>query len=265
MKHTYYLALLFLCGTVWAQPFDHMPFDEVLRTHVDERGYVDYATLQANSTTLDAYIDSLGRVSPKSHPERFATEADRLAFWINAYNALTIRGVLDAYPVGLVKDIKILSGFFNRTWYNVGGRSYTLNDIEHGVLREAFLDPRIHAAINCASASCPRLESRAFLPEEIDARLEAAMRTFLNEERNVSVDVDAGKVRLSKILEWFEEDFLRWLEEERAVKNAHILNYVILYSKEAQRTALTSIRRPEVRYIDYDWSLNDQSKAASLQ
>lgn len=238
--------------TANARAFDHGPLDRVLSAFVDDAGNVDYAGLKADRAELDAYVDSLAAVSPDSDPDRFPTREARLAYWINAYNALVLRGVIDAYPVRSVKDIKMLSGFFNRTWFTVGGESLTLNGIEHDVIRDRFDEPRIHAAINCASVGCPVLERTAFFPETLDARLETVMRKFLNEDRNVTVDADRRTVTLSKILDWFESDFTDWYESKFNVDDAHILDYVALYREGPFDKTW------KVKHHDYDWTLNDR-------
>lgn len=245
--------LLTLCGSLSAAPFEHTALDAVLAAYVDTEGRVDYAGLKANRGLLDTYVDSLAVVSPESHPERFPSREDKLVYWINAYNALTLKGVVDAYPVKSVKDIKLFSGFFNRTWHTVGGASYTLNNIEHDILRTDFQEPRIHAAINCASGGCPRLEARAYFPDDVDSRLEAAMTTFLREQRNVTVDPKGKTVTLSKILDWFESDFLEWYKTKFNVDDPSILDYVALYVEGGFQTTW------KVRYHKYDWTLNDQT------
>lgn len=254
------LVLLFTTGSR-AEGFDHSRLNSVLAAYVDDQGRVDYTALKANRSTLDAYVDALAAASPVSHPDRFSTREDSLAYWINAYNALVLRGVIDAYPVKSVKDIKILSGFFNRTRFTVGRESYTLNNIEHDILREDFNEPRIHAAINCASTSCPRLEPWTFDPERIDEQLEAVMHKFLNEPRNVTIDTTSREVTLSKILDWFSRDFTGWYERKFSVDDAHILDYVALYLRGERASGLDSTWK--VRFHEYDWSLNDQASGAA--
>ena len=239
-------------------PFSHSALDSVLHQFVDEAGYVDYKALKSNRSDLDRYVQSLADVSPKSHPGRFPVREEKLAYWINAYNALVLSAVLDAYPVGSVKDIKYLSGFFNRTWFTVGGESYTLNGIEHDILRDEFKEPRIHAAINCASVGCPRLRAAAFLPEGLDGQLEKVMFDFLNEARNVTIDQQAGVVRLSKILEWFEADFTGWLAQSEGAENPDIVDYVARYLPE-EKSRLLRETDFGIAYYDYDWLLNDQT------
>ena len=242
-----------------AEPFDHTGFDAILRAYVNELGQVDYASLKADRSGLDAYVAALGKTSPKSHPDLFPTREEKLAYWINAYNAFVLLGVIDAYPVKSVKDIKYLSGFFNRTWVTAGGESYTLNNIEHDILRAEFKEPRIHAAINCASVGCPRLEASAFFAEGIDEKLETVMRNFLNESRNVTIDASAKRVTLSKILDWFDSDLTGWYEAQYDVDDAHVLDYVSLFIKGELAKGMN--RTWEVRFHDYDWSLNDQTSS----
>ena len=255
MRHLSFLFLA-ICSTsvAAADGFDHTVFDRVLRAYVSESGQVNYTALKANRSELDAYIGALGKISPPSHPELFPRREEKLAYWINAYNALVLRGVIDAYPVKSVKDIKYFSGFFDRTWFKVGGESFTLNYIEHDILRAEFAEPRIHAAINCASVGCPRLGASAFFAEDIEAKLDAATSRFLNEPRNVTIDVTNKTVTLSKIFDWFESDFTRWYITKFGVADARVLDYVALYVKEGFETTW------EVRYHSYDWSLNDDKR-----
>ena len=256
-------AALALTASAWwsanaAEPFDHSALDRALRVYVDARGWVDYTGLKGRPEDLNAYVALLGRVSPANHPERFPSRADSLAYWINAYNAFVLKGVVDHYPVKSVKDIKILSGFFNRTDFTAGGKTYTLNDIEHGILRGVFQDPRIHAAINCASIGCPRLPQKAFQPGDLDARLEEEMWAFIREPRNVRIDWKEPAIYLSEIFKWFEEDFTGWYRRTKGVKEARIIDYLMRYLPEEDRALLKAHPAVKVRYIDYDWRLNDQ-------
>jgi len=256
VKRLGFLWVLLVCTSLnaTAEPFDHTGFDAILKAYVNELGQVDYAALKSNRSELDAYVDTLGKTSPKNHPDNFETREEKLAYWINTYNALVLRGVIDAYPVKSVKDIKYLSGFFNRTWFTVGGESYTLNKIEHDILRAEFAEPRIHAAINCASVGCPRLEASAYFAERIETKLDAAIARFLNETRNVTIDAKCKTIKLSKILEWFESDFTGWYETKFGVDDATILDYVGLYVKAGFEATW------DVQYHSYDWSLNDQTQ-----
>ena len=266
-----WLAPCAVALVVWIQPaigraatgvgVDHSLLDRVLATYVDDQGRVDYAGLKAHPDDLDGYVGLLARVSPKNHPDQFPTREDRLAYWINAYNAFVLKGVIDAYPVKSVKEIKLLSGFFNRTRFTVGEKRYTLNDIEHGILRKVYGDPRIHAAINCASAGCPRLPRKAFRPEGLGGQLEDAMRFFVRESRNVRIDRPEGAVYLSEIFKWFEGDFTGWYSRKFGRDGAGITGYLTLFLTEPDAAYLRQHPDVTVRYIDYGWSLNDQALA----
>ena len=130
-----------------ASPFSHSQFDEMLQYYVNDDGLVRDAVLSKNRVQLDAYIDSLARYSPESHPQRFASSAHSLAYWINAYNAYVIKGIVDAYPIASVKDAFHFSGFFNRQKFIAGGRELTLDDVEKGIIRPDFREPRIHLSL----------------------------------------------------------------------------------------------------------------------
>ena len=119
--HSLPLWLLIPVALCAAPPFDHGSFDQVLQKYVDDQGLVRYAALAKDRAQLDAYVDSLGLYSPETHPDRFPTREHELAYWINAYNAFTLRGVIDAYPIASVKDAFVLNGFFNRQTFVAGG------------------------------------------------------------------------------------------------------------------------------------------------
>ena len=189
--------------------FSYDDWQEVLESFVDERGFVDYAGLRDDRAALDRFLEQLEASGPQSTPELFPERQDQLAYYINAYNALTFDGVLGLEPdASTVWGFsKTGYGFFVRMKVRFDGQEMSLKKLEDDLVREGFQDPRIHAALNCASAGCPRLPREPFLPETLDAQLDAAMKEFVGEERNCSVDADAKTVTLSKILDWFREDF----------------------------------------------------------
>jgi hypothetical protein len=246
-------------------PFDHALLDAVLAAHVDDRGRVDYAGLARDRADLDAYYARLAAVSPDSHPALFPTEADRLAYWINAYNATVIVVVLHHYPIASVRDVGYpmfffypLAGFFYVQRVELGGERTNLYDLENRIIRGRFDDPRIHFALNCASISCPRLPARAFHPETLDAQLDAETRRFVSEARNVDVDPEAREVTLSAIFDWYEDDFTGWLSRHRPDHDPTLPGYVSLYLSPERARALAGCGDCETRFADYDWGLNDQ-------
>jgi len=147
-------------GTDTAFPYDDL--DAVLDRHVSDDGLVDYDSLSGDRGPLDRFVAALGRVSPDNHPERFDSDEARLAYWMNAYNALMLRRVVDAWPIASVKKIKPAYGVFWMEKHDLGGERWTLRGLENKVIRDRFDEPRIHFGINCASASCPALPRRAW-------------------------------------------------------------------------------------------------------
>jgi hypothetical protein len=263
--HTFAAALplcLAVASSLQAAPFPHDALDRVLRAHVDSTGRVDYAGLLAQRAGLDAYVDSLGAVSPHSAPDRFGTRADELAYWINAYNAFVLRGVIDAYPVDSVKDIGILNGFFRRKEFVAGGEAMTLDHIENEIIRPVYQDPRIHVAINCGAVSCPPLAARAYTGDSLHVQLERAMQRFARSPSYARLDAAAGTLHLSRILEWFRQDFVQWFPAARTPRPAKptLIDYLMPYLPEATAAHLRAHPEVELAFDDYDWALNDQAK-----
>ena len=258
---THLLLLLVLIARAGsAASFDHRLFDQVLRRHVDDLGRVDYSTLQASRDSLDAYIDSLAVASPRSHPNRFATGRHELAYWINAYNAFVLRGVIDAYPVDSVKDIMLLNGFFRRMKFTAGGEQLTLDQIENDIIRPVYRDPRIHFVVNCGAVSCPQLENRALGGADIDNRLDTALTRFARSRQHVFVDRQQGKLHLSKLLEWYGKDFIAWFPQDRLStgEDPTLVDYFLPHLRPVDAAYLRAHPQIPVSFNDYDWTLNDQ-------
>lgn len=258
-----FLLLILITRAAWATPFDHRLFDQILSRYVDEVGCVDYSALQAARDSLDAYTDSLALVSPHSQPDRFPTPRHELAYWINAYNAFVLRGVLDAYPVDSVKDIMLLGGFFRRLKFTAGNEQFTLNQLENDIIRPVYQDPRIHFAVNCGAMSCPQLGNRAFTGENLDTRLDSALTRFAHSPQHVSVDRQQGKLHLSKILDWYGKDFVEWFPQDRlpAQGAPTLVDYLLPYLPAADAAYLRAHPQTSISFNDYDWTLNDQTPA----
>jgi hypothetical protein len=233
-----------------ARAFDAALYARLLAAHTREVAdaagtRVDYAGLRA-SADWPRLVASLAQ----SDPERLASRAERLAFWINAYNALAIETVLRAWPVASIRDAgSWLRPVWRREAGRVGGRPRSLDEIEHGILRPLG-EPRIHAAIVCASVSCPSLRREPFAPERLEAQLDDALRRFLADPRKgYRSDRARERVAISKIFDWFAEDFGGG-ERER-------LAFLLPYLPEPERAWLAPrIDRVEVDHLAYDWSLN---------
>lgn len=250
------------------QTFSHEDFDRILHRFVDDHGLVDYATLKNHAHDLEQYYLLLTRYSPDSRPDLFPTEQSRLAYWINAYNAAAIKTVLTHYPISSVADIKRpfpffflprKSGFFFFQRVTFGGKTTSLYYIEHGVILKRFAEPRVHFALNCAARGCPRLPRQAFTAEHLDEQLDREARQFLSEERNVKIDHREKVVLLSSIFDWYKEDFLTWYRDRFPGQKTTLVNYVALYLPPEKAQELRGDAGSyQVRFIPYDWRLNDQ-------
>ena len=234
---------------------DHSGWSALLSRYVstgaDGINRVDYGRWSAeDSAALDAYLDRLAGTAISR-----VNRAEQYAYWVNLYNALTIRVVLDHYPVDSIRDIDTSPGLFasgpwGQTLVTVEGEALTLDDIEHRILRPIWRDPRIHYSVNCAALGCPNLLGTAFTAEGLDAMLDAAARAYVNHPRGASVE--GGGLVVSSIYEWFKEDF--------GDSDTGVIAHLREHADPALMAALNGITR--ISDDDYDWSLNDASGAA---
>jgi hypothetical protein len=248
------------------RPFSHEEYAPVLRSVVDAGGRVDYGALRAHPEALERYYFLLSKYSPDSHPEFFPTEADRKAYWLNAYNAVVLKTVIAHDPVSSVTDIRpwfplsLLpgkSGFFLFQKVTLGGKTTNLCFLKNRVIRKRFGDPRVHFALSSASLGGPRLPRKPFVAALLDEQLDEAARAFVAEERNVKVDDAARVVYLSSIFDWYRGDFITWYENRFPGKQPTLLRYVALYASDEQAKALERAAAYEVRFRAYDWRLDD--------
>lgn len=255
-----------------AVPFDHQHtlFDQVLQRHV-ENGRVNYRTLQADQETLNRYLQSLASVDPGAYESW--TRQQKLAFWINAYNAYTLRVIVDHYPVtrSIFADplrrypadsIRQIPGVWKWRWWPAVSGRYTLDRMEHVILRKELKEPRIHFVLVCASKGCPLLESRAFDAEHLESRLDQAAVHYLYRDRKVQIDKASNIVRLPQIFIWFAEDFAPDPEIavffERYPREAvGPLTWVYRYANPEDMRFLRQ-GRFELAHLEYDWALNDR-------
>ncbi len=217
MQHTKFFGLILLIsmvllpfGAMANDTFDHSEWTDILSKHVDEQGLVDYKGLHADREAFDRYVAKIETISPVTHPDMFPTSADQLAYYMNAYNALVFKGVLKRGPEKKSVWRGLISGynFFVKMKITVGGTKTNLKKLEDDIIRAVYKDPRIHAAINCASISCPRLPQTAFTGADLEQQLDQAMSEFVNSETHVQVNPGTNTVRVSKIFDWFKKDFL---------------------------------------------------------
>lgn len=223
------------------QPFQGLMEKHLSRTAKDgiELNAVDYKGVRAD-TRYGEMTERLEAFSPGDLGER----AEKLAFWINTYNFLAIKLVADKYPVGSIRDI---GSFFRTVWKmdagKIGGREYSLDEIEHGILREKFREPRAHFAIVCASLSCPDIRKDVYLAPNLEEQLDEQTRTFLsNPTKGMRLDAASKKALLSKIFSWFAADF----EESGGV-----WQFIRRY-----RPDLGPKKDYAIEYLPYNWDLN---------
>tara|TARA_B110000027_G_scaffold10524_1_gene9283 strand:+ start:21655 stop:22365 length:711 start_codon:yes stop_codon:yes gene_type:complete len=209
-------------------------FNDVLQKHVSKQGEVAYTKL--NEAKLKKYLNYL----EKTTPDKSWSENKQKAFWINVYNAYTLKIILDNYPLKSIRDIhKEGSTAWETPLARVGGKRYTLNNIEHTLLRKNLFDPRIHVGVNCASVSCPKLSNIAFTEANIDRELERLMKEFINDSSKNNFTKDS--IQISPIFNWFEQDF---------TKNGGIITFLNRYLE-------TKIHPKEkISYLKYNWTLN---------
>lgn len=224
-----------------SMPIQHGQWTRLLQKHVSE-GKVNYKGLIADKEILQNYLDLLSANHP--NPNNWSRQ-QQMAYWINAYNAFTVKLIVDHYPLKSIKDIKKGIPFVNSVWdlkfINIQGKTYDLNNIEHNILRSEFDDPRIHFAINCASVSCPELTNQAYEAESLDAQLnEAARKFFADPEKN---KLQSDKVEISRIFLWFGGDFKK--------ASGDLITYIRQY------TDIAIDPNAEIRYLEYDWNLNE--------
>ena len=247
-----FLALAsFVLQPLQSASFDHSLWDRLLKTYVNQSGEVDYAALKADRTDLDEYVRRLGESSPANRSEQFPNRAAQLTYWLNAYNAFVVRGVIDNYPT---RSVLHLYGFFRRKDYIAGGTRLSLKYIEDKIIRRQYGDPRIHFGLVCASVSCPLLPREAFTHERLDEQLERLARQFINNQRNVTIRPGSREVWLNKIFDWYKKDFEE--PKDPGCRKQSLLDYVKRYLQEGKRKVLDGVKRPKIKYYPYDWDLN---------
>ena len=209
---------------------DHTAWNTLLGKHVSSSGRVDYRGFAQDEAALEDYLATLAEEVPGTD----WTRDESLAYWINAYNAYTVKLILNNWPVESIRDI---DEPWEQKWIDLAGRSYSLNQIEHEIIRPTFDEPRIHFALVCAARSCPPLPNTAFTAQNLDQLLEQRARKFINnEELNVTQEV---VVRVSPLFDWYGEDF------------GNVKDYLNRY------LATDIPDGKEITFLDYDWSLNN--------
>lgn len=233
-------------------PVDHSLFDTLLQDYVNETGLVNYASIKEEEA-LQPYLDVLSTVNPAD-----LSKQEAIAFWINAYNAYTLKLIIDNYPIGSIREISPLrikglrlaipkiNSPFEYEIAEINGEIYSLDDIEHGILRKHFDEPRIHFALVCAAVSCPPLRREAFTGDRLDEQLDDQGQVFLSDPLKNRIEGDT--VYLSRIFDWFQKDF--------GASKSELQAYLARYF-EGDFQAKMRAGEYKVRYTKYDWTLNE--------
>lgn len=231
---------------------DHTDWNALLQKYCDASGMVNYRAWHGSRQDrqrLEAYLTRLSAADPS----RVATGAAKMAFWINAYNAVTIHGILREYPTTSIRNHTAKLFGYN-IWDDlllpVGDRTYSLNQMEHEVLRKMG-DPRVHFAIVCASIGCPPLLNSAYLPQQLDNQLTANARRFFSDPTKFRSDASRRSIEISPIVKWFAEDF--------GANRAAQLRTIAPFLPDQSAQALAASGQASMSYLGYDWGLNDQA------
>lgn len=234
MKKIIFALSIFLSVSVFAQT---STFNNLLSKHVDKKGNVNYKAFKKDESKLDTFLAHLNNTTPSSS----WSKNKQKAFWINAYNAYTIKLILDNYPLKSITKIKKKGkNAWKIPFVKVGGKTYTLDHIEHNILRKKLFDPRIHVGVNCASGSCPKLHNKAFTAQNVNSELESLMKQFINDSKRNKLS-KSNSIQISKIFNWFKGDF---------TKNGSLIDYINKYSDNKIASDA------KVRHLTYDWNLN---------
>lgn len=250
LRTSFFLSLFFfyscqspVVGKVGSTPPSHQLWDQLVKTHVKANGLVDYKGFIREKPKLESYLKLLSENAPDRSKW---SKNEQLAYWINAYNAYTVKLIVDFYPTKSIRDlgpklkIPLIKDVWHYKFFKIAGVDMSLDEVEHGILRKEFDEPRIHFAINCASISCPPLLNEAFVADKLEAQLTKVTVAFINDP--VRNKLETQSVQLSSIFSWFTGDF---------TKRGTLIEFLNKYSK------VKIAPNAKVSFLDYNWNLNE--------
>lgn len=226
--------------------FDFAPVDDFMQKYV-KNGYVNYDQV-INDRALDKYIAQIRNTEPYNIEDG----NERLAFWINAYNAFTIKLITDYYPLNSILEIEDKTGadpWSIKFIEMAGGRKFSLDEIEKEIIIPDYRDPRIHYALVCAAESCPELISEAYLPAKLDHQLNHQASVFLDDQDKNYLYKKENILNLSTIYKWYVKDFIK--------KDSTVIKHVLKYINEGDKNFILLNNTDDINYLDYSWKLND--------
>ncbi len=226
--------------------FDHSYSDwgNVLKTYTED-GYVDYGALQKSPKVLDTYLENIQKLEPGEY-EKWSKD-EKVSFWINAYNAFTVQTIIGHYPK---KSIKQISNVWGEKRFAALGKKWSLNQIEHEILRKEFSEPRVHFALVCASLGCPVLRNEPYTAVALSSQLDSQVRDFLSDTSKARYDEKSDTLFLSPIFRWYGEDF---------EKGGGIIKFILTRGKHYLPPDMEGkiTVKMKIKWLGYDWSLND--------
>lgn len=282
MRNNYRLFILtgfFIASSVFSsqtlaaepekQGFDYSDFGDALKINVDEVGMVNYRKLKAEPEKLQAFITELGNLDRKDFDKW--DDNEKIAFWLNAYNALTLKAIIDNYPIKSSffksriypkNSIRQIAGVWDKIKFKVMGQNLTLGHIEHKILRVKFDEPGIHVAMVCAAMGCPSLRNEPYTGDKLQEQLDDQTRLFLANPTKFKISRTDGRIYLSPIFKWFAADFVKKHGPKKSIgrhnkEQSAVLNFIASYLDKAQKEYVLA-GKFKIKYLKYDWSLNEQ-------
>ncbi len=277
MRHGY---ILFVCALVLTadvalmaeekrRAFSYSDYADVLKNYVDDAGMVNYKKLKARPEKLEAFIAAMSRLDTSSY-DRWK-EKEQIAFWLNAYNALTLKAIIDNYPIKSSffrsrvwpkNSILQIPGVWDKITFRVTGQNLTLGHIEDKILRVKFDEPRIHMALVCAAMGCPPLRNEPYTGEKLDEQLDDQTRRFLTNPAKFKIERGNNTLHLSSIFDWFAGDFVKKHSPASNIgkhkeKASAVLNFIAPHLGEAHKDYVLA-GKFKIKHVKYDWSLNEQ-------
>ena len=251
------------------EKFSYEKYYKLLKTYVDEKGKVNYRELKENKKEMQVFLDKLEKLEPENY--QTWSDEEKISLWINAYNALTLKAILDHYPLKESSfrtrkyprnSIRQISGVWDKIKFPVMGKKITLDHIEHKILRKEFKEARIHMALVCAARGCPPLRQEPYKAEMLNDQFDDQTRRFLSEQNNFLIDKKQRLVYLSSLFKWYGKDFIGSYEPTIGFKRhkRHVraaLHFISLYLQEEDRKFLEEASY-SIKYLNYDWTLNVQ-------
>ncbi len=244
-------------SSITKEPFDqtYKAYQNVLQNYVKNE-FVDYLKLKENRANLDSFINQLAGTTKKQLKNMSRNE--QLAYWINAYNGITLRSIIDHYPVSSIQNI---NGVWTQNKWHVAGKELTLDFIEHKIVRPTYKDARIHFALNCASIGCPPLYNQPFTGNTVDSLLDIVASQFVHNKKRHNIDYKNHLIITTELFSWFWEDFVRNFNDIKFknssdVENA-VLNFTYKYLNDTEKAKFQTDANWKISFTPYDWSLND--------